>query len=185
MHRKNRGSTRAIWTIDDYLSVESPRTEERRIEDVWSVRCCNEDDVVLEFKPIHLDEQLVERLLPFIVASAHAGAPMATDRINLVHEDDAWRRFLGLPEQISDTRCTHTDEHLDEVAAADRKERNPCLTRDGASEQRLPSSGRPVEQDTLGNARAERLKLARILQELLDLAQFLRPPQLRRQRQRT
>ena len=43
----------------------------------------------------------------------------------------------------------------------------------GAGEQRLAGARRAVEQDALGNARAERLELLGVLQELLDLVELL------------
>ena len=65
------------------------------------------------------------------------------------------------------------DEHLDEVGAGDREERDAGLAGDGAREQRLTGAGRAVEQHALGDPGAERLELLRVLEELLDLVQLL------------
>ena len=54
-----------------------------------------------------------------------------------------------------------------------REERDAGLARDSAREQRLTGAGRPVEQDALRDARAERLELLRVLEELLDLLELL------------
>ena len=54
-----------------------------------------------QLEAVHLDEQLVERLLALVVAPTQAGAAMAADRVDLVHEDDARRRLLGLLEEIA------------------------------------------------------------------------------------
>src|SRR6266567_1378829 len=48
----------------------------------------------------------------------------------------------------------------------------PEIEKKGAPEERLTGAGRPVEQNTLGDARAERLELLRVLEELLDLLQL-------------
>jgi len=79
----------AVRPIDDDLAVEAARAQQRRVEDVRPVGCCDQDDVVLHLEAVHLDEQLVERLLTFVVATTHTGATMATDGVDLVDEDDA------------------------------------------------------------------------------------------------
>src|SRR5699024_10983363 len=105
-----------------------------------------EDDTLAVTEAVHLDEQLVERLLTLVVAAAHAGAALAADGVDLVDEDDAGAVLLGLLEQVTDTGGTDTDEHLDEVGAGDGVERHPGLTRDGTRQQGLTGAGRAVEQ---------------------------------------
>ena len=163
----------AIGAIDDDLAVEAARAEQRRIEDVGPVGGGDQDDVVGHREPVHLDEELVQRLLALVVTAAHAGAAMAADGVDLVHEDDAGRVLLGLLEEVADAAGADADEHLDEVRAGDREERDARLAGDGAGEQGLAGAGRPVEQHALGNPRAERLELLRVLEELLDLVQLL------------
>jgi hypothetical protein len=65
------------------------------------------------------------------------------------------------------------DEHLDEVRARDGEERHAGLAGDGARQQRLARCRGAVEQHALGDARAERLELLRVLEELLDLVELL------------
>ena len=122
---------------------------------------------------VHLDEQLVERLLALVVTAAQAGAAVAADGVDLVHEDDAGRVLLGLLEEVAHARGADADEHLDEVRAGDREERHARLAGDRAGQQRLAGARRPVEQHALGDARAERLELLRVLEELLDLVELL------------
>ena len=81
-------------------------------------------------------------------------------------------RLLRLIEQVANARGADADEHLDEVRARDREERNARLTRDGARQQRLAGARRSEQQDAFGNARAERLVLLRKLQELDDFGQL-------------
>ncbi len=107
------------------------------------------------------------------MAAAHAGAALAADGVDLIDEDDARAVLLGLFEQVTNTGCADTDEHLDEVRTGDGEERHPRLTGDGPREQRLTCAGRTVEQHALGDLGAERLVAGRVLQEVLDLVQFL------------
>ena len=150
-----------------------PGPQQRRVEDVGPVGGGDQDDVVLHLEAVHLDQQLVQRLLALVVAAAHAGAAVAADGVDLVHEDDAGRVLLGLLEQVADAAGADADEHLDEVRAGDREERHAGLAGDRAGQQRLAGAGRAVQQHALGDARAERLELLGVLEELLDLVQLL------------
>ena len=106
-----------VGAVDDDLAVEASRAQQRRVEDVRPVGGGDQDDVVLHLEAVHLDEQLVQRLLALVVAAAEAGAAVAPDGVDLVHEDDARRVLLGLLEQVAHARGAHADEHLDEVGA--------------------------------------------------------------------
>ena len=173
VHLEDLAAAVPVGPVDDDLAVEAPGPEQRRVEDVRPVRGGDEDDVVLHLEAVHLDEELVQRLLALVVAAAEAGAAMAADGVDLVHEDDAGARLLGLLEEVAHAGGADADEHLDEVGAGDGEERHAGLAGDRAREQRLPGAGRPVEEDALGDARAERLKLLRVLEELLDLVELL------------
>src|SRR5205807_9574507 len=144
-----------VRTIDDDAPVEAARTQQRRIEDVRAIRRRDEDDAFVRFEAVHLDEQLIERLLALVVAAAEAGAAMSADGVDLVDEDDARRVLLALLEQIADARRADADEHLDEVRAADREERDVRFARHGAGEQRLAGARRAHQQHALRNASAK------------------------------
>ena len=163
----------AVGAVDDDLAVEAARAQQRGVEDVRAVGGGDEDDVVLHLEAVHLDEQLVERLLALVVTAAHAGAAVAADGVDLVHEDDAGRVLLGLLEEVAHAGGADADEHLDEVRAGDREERHARLAGDRAGEQRLAGARRAVEQHALRDAGAERLELLRVLEELLDLVELL------------
>src|SRR4051794_20397249 len=173
MDLEDLGAALAVGAIDDDLAVEAAWPQQRRVKDVRAVGGGDQDDVVLHLEAVHLDEQLVERLLALVVTAAEPRAAVASDGVDLVHEDDAGRVLLGLLEEVAHARGAHADEHLDEVRAGDREERHAGLARDGARQQRLAGARRPVEQHALGDPRAERLELLRVLQELLDLVELL------------
>src|SRR6185437_12200665 len=126
-----------VGTVDDDLPVEAARTQQRRVENVRPVGGADHNDVLVDREAVHLDQQLVQRLLALVVTAADSGTAMAADRVELVDEDDAGCRLLGLLEQVAYTAGADTDEHLDEVGAGDREERDPCLAGDRAGEQRL------------------------------------------------
>ena len=131
------------------------------------------DDAVVRLEAVHLDEQLIQRLLAFVVTAAKAGAAMTADRVDLVDEDNARRVLLALLEEVANTRRADADKHLDEVGTRNREEGNVRFARDRARQQGLAGSRGAHHQHALGNAAAELLELLRLLEELDDLLKLL------------
>ena len=71
---------------------------------------------VVCFKSVHLGKQLVQCLLPLIIA-AHPAVTLLADGVDLVDKYDTRRFFLGLPEQIPDFGGAHADEHFPELSS--------------------------------------------------------------------
>ena len=92
VHLEDLAAAVPVGAVDDDLAVEAAGAQERRVEDVGTVRGGDEDDVVLHLEAVHLDEELVQRLLALVVTAAQAGAAVAADGVDLVHEDDAGAR---------------------------------------------------------------------------------------------
>jgi hypothetical protein len=162
-----------VGPIHDDAAIETPGAEERRIEHVGTVGRGDEDHAFVRLEAVHLDQQLVQRLLTFVVTATETGTAMASDRVDFVDEHDAGGVLLALLEEVADARGADADEHLDEIGAADREERDVRLTGDRASEQGLARSGRAHQEHAFGNAAAKLLKLLRLAQEIDNLLQFL------------
>ncbi len=173
VHLEDRLAALEVGAVDHDLAVEAARPQQGGVEDVGAVGGGDEDDAGLHVEAVHLDEELVERLLPLVVAAAQAGAAVTADGVDLVHEDDGRGAGLGLLEQVADAAGADADEHLDEVRAGDREERHAGLAGDGAGQQRLAGAGRAEEQHALRDLGAHGLELGRRLEELLDLLQLL------------
>src|SRR2546425_42264 len=172
VHPENLLAALHVGPGHDDLTVESSGPQQRRVEDVGPVGGGDQDDAFVRLEAVHLDEELVEGLLPLVVTSAEAGPAVAPNGIDLVHEDDAGRVLLALLEQIAHARGAHAHEHLHEVGARDRKERDVRLTGDRLGEQRLACARRSDEKHALRDLATELLELLRVLQEIDDLAQF-------------
>ena len=149
-----------------------PGPQERRVEDVGPVGGGDDDHVRVRVEAVHLDQDLVERLLALVVAATQAGAALAADRVDLVDEDDARRVALGLVEQVADAAGADADEHLDELRAGDAEERHAGLAGDGAGHQRLAGARRADQEHAARDARAERVELLRVLEELDDFLEL-------------
>ncbi len=170
MHLEDGLAIAPIRFIDHDLSVEAAGAHERLVEHVGPVRGGHDDDAGVRVEAVHLDEQLVERVLALVVAADHAVAPArAADGIHLVDEDDARRLLLGILEQIAHAARAHAHEHLHEVGARDGEERHARLARDGLRHERLAGAGRADEQHALRQLAAEPRELLGVLEKLDDL----------------
>lgn len=79
-----------------YLSVKAPRPQQGTVQDVSPVGGCDDNDAGVALKAVHLRQQLIQRLLALIIASAHASSTGAAHGIDLIHEDNAGSILLGL-----------------------------------------------------------------------------------------
>ena len=107
------------------------------------------------------------------MAAAEARAALTAHGVDLVDEDDRGGNFLRLFEEVAHAARADADIHLDKVRAGDRQKLHACLARDRAGQQRLARARRADKQHALGDARAEVDELARRLQKVDDLLQFL------------
>ncbi len=173
MHLQNLGPALDVGTRHHDLAIETTGTQQRRVEDIRAVGCGDQDNALVRFEPVHLDQQLVEGLLTLVMAPAEPGAAMAADRVDLVDEDDAGRIFLALHEQVANTAGADPDEHFNKVGTGNREERHARLTGNGAPEQGLAGTGRADQQDTFGDPAAESGEFLRVLEEGDDLFQLV------------
>src|SRR4029079_9885027 len=128
-------------------------------EHVGTIGGGDENDAFVRLEAVHLDEQLVQRLLALVVAAAETRAAMAADRVDLVDAHDAGRTLLRLLEHVAHARRADADEHLDAVRARDREERHLAFAGDRLGEQRLAGAGRTHHQHAARNPAAELLEL--------------------------
>jgi hypothetical protein len=78
-----------VRPVHDDLPVEAPGPQQRGIQHVGTIRGRDDDDALVRLEAVHLDEQLVERLLALIVPATKPRAAMPTDSINLVDKNYA------------------------------------------------------------------------------------------------
>ena len=173
MNAENLLAALDVRLVDEHLPIEASRAEQGRIEHLGTIRRAHDDDALARIEAVHLRQELIERLLAFLVAAERALHAHLAERVELVDEDDARRLAFGLLEQVADAGRADAHEHLDEFRSAEAEKRHVRLAGDGAREQRLARAGRTDEQHALGNPPAEVRVLFRILEELDDLLQFV------------
>ena len=179
MHFQDLEAAFDIGQADDDAPVEAAGPQEGFVENVGAVGRRHQDDPFFGIKAIHLDEQLVERLLPLIMAAANACAAVAADSIDLIHEDDARGLLFGLVEQIADAAGADADKHLDEVGTGDGEEGAVRFAGHRFGDQRFPCPWRADAENPFGNAPAQGGKFLRVFQKLDDLLQALLWPHRR------
>ena len=172
MNLEDRLAALDIRRADIDLTVEAARTQQRVVQDILAVGRGDDDNALVRAEAVHLDEQLVERLLALVMTAAESCAALTADRVDLVDEHDGRRVLLGLLEQVAHARCADADIQLDEVRAGDRQERNACLACNRTRDQRFTGARRADQQHALGNARADLHEFLRIFQKLNDLLQL-------------
>ena len=154
VHLKDALAALHIGRVHTDLAVETTRAQQGGVEHIRAVGRSNHDHVGVAVETVHFDKQLVKGLLTLVVTAAHADAAAATDRIDLVHEDDCGGVRFCFLEQIAHAGCAHTHEHLNKVGTGDRVERRASLARNSFREQGLTGTGRAVQQHTLRNLSA-------------------------------
>ncbi len=176
VHAQDGLAATQVWPVDDHLPVEPTGSCQRGVQDVATVRRGHDDHALAGVEPVHLDQQLVQRLLALVVraegAAQRAGARLA-DRVQLVEEDQARGLLLRLLEQLANARGAKADEHLDELGAAHEEEGDVRLAGDRPRQERLAAPGGPEEQHALRDTPAETLILLRLFQEVDDLVELL------------
>ena len=172
VHAQNLLAAANVGQRDVYLPVKAARAHQGGIQNVWAVGGGHHDHAQVGFKTVHFHQHLVKRLLTLVVAAAQARAALAAYGVNFVNEDDAGGVFLGVFKHVAHAGCTHADEHLYEIGAADAEKRHLGLARDGLGQQRLARARRPDQQQAARNAAAQFLELLRVLEEVHHFLDF-------------
>ena len=173
MHLQRGQTACQIGPIHGDTPVKPARTQQRLIQHLGAVGGGQHDDTLAGVKAVHLGQQLVQRLLPLVVAAAEAAVARLADGVDLIDENDTGGHLGRLLEQIADPAGTHAHKHLHKPGTGDGEKRNTRLAGHGLGQQGLPGAGRANQQRTLGQLGADGGILARIMQEVDDLLQRL------------
>lgn len=154
------------WEVDRDTTVKSSRSEECLIENISTVSCCHDDDVGFVIKSIHLSEDLIECLLSFIMTTSDTRRTFFPDRIDLVDKYNTWSSFTSFLEEVTYTRSSYSNKHLDELRTRNREKWNITLPCDSTSKQSLSCTWRSLKQDTTRDFGSEIFILTRIFEKI-------------------
>ena len=68
MHAENFFAATDVRAVDDDAAVKAAGAEESGVKDIGTVGRGDEDDPIVRFEAVHLDEELVQGLLALIVS---------------------------------------------------------------------------------------------------------------------
>src|SRR5262249_45105549 len=101
MDGENLFASATVRQRNHYAAIEASRAQQGGIKNVRTVGGCYQDHAFVRFKAVHLNQQLVESLLAFIVSAAQTGSAVAADSVNLIDKDDAGRILLTLLKKVA------------------------------------------------------------------------------------
>ena len=157
------GDTR-IWRS------KPPGPQQRGVELLEQVRRGDHDEFAGRREAVHLDEQLIERLLALgvVVRPAHGA-----DGVDLVDEDDRRRVLARLAEQPPDARLAPRPANISTKLEADcAKNCAPDSLATALASNVLPVPGGPCSRMPFGTLAPSSLKRAGLAQEVDDLLQL-------------
>ena len=166
MNTQNRFTPLDVGSVNNHLTVKAPRTQKRGVKYVRAVRRGDDDDVMLRLEAVHLDEQRVQCLLAFVVAAVDIHPAPTPYRVYLVDKHNTRRTLFSVFEEVTNPRCAYTYKHLYKVRAGDTKKGYFRLACDSFGEVRFTRAWRSDHQHAVGNARAQRVKLAGVFEKL-------------------
>src|SRR5260370_25464089 len=134
-------------------TARAPRVLDR---DVSSFSGRRYDHRTARIEPIEFYEQLVERLVAFVVARDAHGA-FASHGIDFIQEDDARGRLSSLVKEIAHATGANSHKHFYEFRSAHAKERHARFTCNGFSQECLTGSRWSNEYDATWNTRSQAL----------------------------
>src|SRR5258708_16414949 len=122
MHFKDGKANADIGFIEHHLAIEASWAQQGRIKHVGEVRGRDNNDIGLFIKAVQFNEQLVERLLSFVIATQTRLVTLAAYSVDLIDKDDPCRVVFSLFKEIPHSPSSNTYEHLHQFRAADAVE---------------------------------------------------------------
>ena len=128
-----------------HLAIETAGPQQRWVEHVRTIGSGDHDYTGMVVETVHLDQDLIERLLPLIIGATQSRTTLTTDGVNFVDEDNARCTLASLVEQVSHTACPDADEHFDKFGSRDPEKRHAGFACHGACQKRFARARRPDE----------------------------------------
>src|SRR3989344_1623322 len=169
MNLENRLTLFDIGKIQNNSPIKPTRAKKRGIENVGAIGRRYDNNLISRLKAVHLNKNLVERLLTLIVPAAKTSTAMAPDRINLIDKNNRGSGFLCRAKQIPHARSADADKHLDKFRRRNMEKRHARLPRNCAGKKSLSGARRAHKENTARNPRANLKKFLRVLEKFNNL----------------
>ena len=160
----------AIRGLHRDTAVEPPGSEQRGVQHVSAVRGREHDHTLTRVEAIHLGEDLIQRLFLLVIATEPDDCgSAASNRVQLIDEDDRWRGSFRFGEEVAHPGGPNTDDRLDELGCGDAEERHFGFARHRSGQQGFAGPRRTDQQHTFGHRSTEALVLLRLAKEIDNL----------------
>ena len=169
---QNGNTSVLIRIIDGYLTVKPSGTQKGGVQYIPSVGGGHDNYTLIYRKAVHLNQQLIQCLLAFIMSAAEAGTAVTADSVDLINKHNGRRDFFCLFKKVADPACTDTDKHFNKITAADGEERNSGFTCNSFGKQCFPCTWRADKQDALWNSGAGFNIIFGVFQEIHHFLKF-------------
>src|SRR3989441_2966301 len=125
MNAQNGFAPTSFRQIHRDLPVETPWSQQGRIEHVRAVRGGKDDNSLMGLEAIQLHQQLLQRLFPFIIAGeSRCSTARSPNRVDFIDKDDTRSVLLGLLKEIAHATGSHADEQFDKGGSTGAEERH-------------------------------------------------------------
>ena len=161
-----------VGAFDRNLPVKAAGAQQRGVENVGTVRRGKNYQAFFVVEAVHFDQQLIERLLPLVVAAAYRIDAAFTDGVQFVDKDNARCFVARLLKKVAHAACADADKHFDKVRTGNAKKRNAGFARNGARQKRFTRSRRADQKHALRNLSADFGIFLRRLQKVDYFNQF-------------
>mmetsp|Transcript_8153 Transcript_8153/g.18160 ORF Transcript_8153/g.18160 Transcript_8153/m.18160 type:complete len:277 (+) Transcript_8153:97-927(+) len=169
-----------VWIGELHLAVDSPRSQQGVIQDVDTIRCHDNLDVLSCFKTIKLVEQLQHGALHLRVTTLFSLNTRRADRVNLIHKDNGRGVLTSHNEQLTHHSAPLANVLLNQLTTRYADEATIGMMSYCPGQESLSCARRSIQQDAFRLCNAKGFKdlwvLDRKLNHLLDLLDLLVDP---------
>mmetsp|Transcript_32867 Transcript_32867/g.69155 ORF Transcript_32867/g.69155 Transcript_32867/m.69155 type:complete len:205 (+) Transcript_32867:209-823(+) len=146
----NRHTILGIGIGEFNLTIDTARTEQRRIQNINTIRGHDHLNVLGGFKPIQLIQQLQHGTLNLRVTSPSSSTPPTlTNGVNLIHKDDTRSSLTRHDEQFTNHAGSLPNVLLYELGTAHADEGTIGVMRHGTCQKSLTRPWRAVQKHSL------------------------------------
>ena len=173
MYLENFLTSLDVRTIHYNLTIKTAGTQQSRVQNIRTVGSSNHDDAFVSAKAVHFNQQLVQSLFTFVMATAKTCATLTTNCVNLINKYYAGSAFFSLIKQVTNTGSTYTNKHLYEVRTGNAEEGHACFTCNSLCQQGFTSTRRSIEQHAFRNFGTKLIILLGRFKKLYNFPQLL------------
>ena len=171
MYFQNINSALQIRQFYRNPAVKPSRTKQRRVERFRTVGSSQNDNALRTIKAVHLGQQLVQRLFPFVIAAHLSAVTLFADGVDFIDKDDTGSLFVGLFKQIPDFCRTHTHEHFYKFRTGNGEEGDIGFAGNSLCQKGFTSTRRAYQQRALRHGGADFLVAVGAMEKIYDFCQ--------------